>query len=317
METARKTRPVIGLALGGGGARGYAHLGVIKALQEAGIPVDIIAGTSMGALTGAVYAAGWSIAEAEDIATSLQWKQLLQMADLTVPSRGMIAGNRVEEYFDSLVMGKDFAELKKELIIVATDISTAETVYLKDGPVARAVRASIALPGIFSPIEQEGRLLVDGTITEPVPVNAARTAGADLIVAVDVSSSVDRAEIFFQALNWWKRFSAKQPYRQLKSRNFLGFFEPVVPESLHIVKRSLELNNHYVRYPSPNTSATAQVMIKPAVGDVRWFEFQRAKECIQAGEVAGKHLVEDIQAILEHQTSLAYNEPIRQSFISF
>lgn len=310
METGQEKRPVIGLALGGGGARGYAHLGVIKALQKANIPVDVIAGTSMGALIGAVYAAGWNIDEAEDIATSLQWRQLLHLADIAMPRRGVIAGTRVEEYFDSLVMGRHFDKLEKEMVIVATDIRTAETVYLKNGPVARAIRASIALPGIFYPVEQEGRLLVDGTITEPVPVKAARYAGADLIVAVDVSSSVDRAEIFFQALNWWKRISAKQPYRQLESYNIGRFLDPVVPESLHIVRRSLELNNQYVRYPSQMTQSAPQLLVRPAVGDIRWFEFHRAKECIQAGEVTGRQLVKQINAVVEHRAAFPNNEQV-------
>ncbi|HCS73393.1 MAG TPA: phospholipase, partial [Clostridiales bacterium] len=167
-----KRRPIIGLALGGGGARGYAHLGVLKALQQANIPVDIIAGTSMGAIIGAIYATESNVDKAEDIAMNIRYGQMLHLTDLTIPNRGLISGNRIEKYLNTLIMERDFDQLQKELIVVATDINTGETIYFKSGQVARAVRASIALPGIFCPVESEGRLLVDGTITEPVPVEA-------------------------------------------------------------------------------------------------------------------------------------------------
>lgn len=310
-----KERPVVGLALGGGGARGYAHLGVIKVLQEANIPVDIIAGTSMGALVGAVYATECSIDEAENIATSIQWGQLLRLADLTVPSRGMLAGNRVEKYFNSLTRERDFDQLKKDLIVVATDIKTGETISLNSGPVARAVRASIALPGIFCPVESEGRLLVDGTITEPVPVEAVRKAGAEIILAVDVSSSVDRAEIFAQALNWLKEIPSSRVYRRIGSPDLIRLLEPVVPKSIHIVSRSLELNDHYVRKSSPSTPPTRHLLVRPTVENVRWFEFHRAAECIQAGEAAGRKLVEEFNTLLKYREA-APHEPVIETVVN-
>ncbi|MEA1959930.1 MAG: patatin-like phospholipase family protein [Bacillota bacterium] len=310
-----KERPIIGLALGGGGARGYAHLGVIKALQEANIPVDVIAGTSIGAIIGAVYASECSVDKAEDIATNIQWRQLLHLADLTLPSRGVIAGDRVEQYLNTLITERDFDQLQKDLVIVATDISTGETIYLKDGPVARAVRASIAIPGIFCPIEYEGRLLVDGTITAPVPVKAVKDLGAELIVAVDVSSSIDRAEIFIQALKWWKELPSRQVYRRFGSLDLSRVLGPIVPESIHIVSRSLELNDRYVRTPSHLTPPMHHLVIRPAVDNVRWYEFHRATECIQAGEVAGRQMVEQIREILEHAVDLP-NEPVIKTVVN-
>ncbi len=307
-------RPVIGLALGGGGARGYAHLGVIKALQEANIPVDVIAGTSMGALIGAVYATECRVDEAEDIATNIQWGQLLHLADLTIPSRGVIAGNRVEKYFNTLIMERDFDQLKKDLVVIATDIRTGETVQIKSGPVARAVRASIALPGIFCPVESEGRLLVDGTITAPVPVEAVKEAGAELIVAVDVCSSVDRAEIFFQVLKWWKELPSKQAYRWFGSPDLLHYLETIVPDSINIVSRSLELNDRFVRSSSHLTSPVHHLLVRPVVENVRWYEFHRATECIQAGEVAGRQVVGQINALLKQ--GALQEKPVIKSIVN-
>lgn len=309
-----KERPIIGLALGGGGARGYAHLGVIKALQEANIPVDVIAGTSMGALIGAVYATESRVDRAEDIATNIQWRQLLRLADLTIPTRGVIAGNRVEKYFNTLIMEKEFYQLEKKLVVVATDIMTGETVHIKSGQVAPALRASTALPGIFCPIELDGRLLVDGTLTTPVPVEVAMEAGAELIVAVDVCSPVDRADILVQALKLWKGMSSSQICRRLGAYDLLRLLEPIVPESINIVGRSLELHDNYIKISAHVTPPVHHLLVRPAVDNVRWYEFHRAKECIHAGEVAGRQVVGQISALMKPR-ALA-EEPVIKSVVN-
>lgn len=296
-----KRRPVIGLALGGGGARGYAHLGVLKALQQANIPVDVIAGTSMGALIGAVYATESSVDKAENIAINIRYGQMLHMTDLTIPNRGLISGNRIEKYLNTLFMERDFDQLQKELIVVATDINTGDTIYFKSGQVARAVRASIALPGIFCPIESEGRLLVDGTITEPVPVEALKDAGAELILSVDVSSSVNHAESFYQTFKWCKELPSVKACSRFVSPNSLRFLGPIVPESIQIVGRSLEINDRCVRTSSYLAPDIHHLLVKPAVDNIRWYEFHRAKECIQAGEAAGIQIVEQVNAIFQQR----------------
>ncbi len=303
MESSKaiKGRPIIGLALGGGGARGYAHLGVIKTLQEANIPVDVIAGTSMGALIGAVYATESRVDKAEDIATNIKWGQLLRLADLTIPSRGIIAGNRVEKYFSTLILEREFYQLEKELVVVATDIKTGDAVHIKSGPVALALRASTALPGIFCPIELDGRLLVDGTLTTPVPVEAAMDAGAEIIVAVDVCSSVDRADILVQALKVWNGMVANETGRLWGAPNLLHCIKPMVPESINIVSRSLELHGNYITSPPHLTLPVHHLPVRPAVDNVKWYEFHRAKECIRAGEAAARPVVNKINALLKQE----------------
>ncbi|NLI13495.1 MAG: patatin family protein [Peptococcaceae bacterium] len=202
-------RPRIGLALGGGGARGYAHLGVLKILLEADIPIDVIAGTSMGAVVGAVYAAGYGIKEMENMVFQIGWRQMFELADPSLPSQGLIIGNRLEKYFNILARGKDFNQLEKALVVVATDVISGEEVRINSGPVAKALRASTALPGIFYPVKAGSHLLVDGSISTPVPLAAVQEAGSDVVVAVDVCSQVDRADILIRARKWCEEIASK------------------------------------------------------------------------------------------------------------
>lgn len=177
-------KPKIGLALGSGGARGFAHLGVIKAIHEANIPIDFIAGSSMGALVGGLYGAGHDLDRLYKLATAFRRKYYL---DFTVPKMGFISGQKIKEFIRIFTMGKTIEQLSPTLWIVATDIKTGEKVIFKDGPLANAIRASISIPGIFIPEKINGRLLVDGGVVDRVPVTVVKEMGADIVIAVDVS----------------------------------------------------------------------------------------------------------------------------------
>ena len=299
-----RKRPRIGLALGGGGARGYAHLGVLKALREANIPVDVIAGTSMGAVVGAAYATGYQSEELVDMALQMRWRQLLALADPTLPRQGVIAGNRLERYFETLTRGRDFNQLDKTLVVVATDITTGEEVRLNSGPVARALRASTAVPGVFCPVESRNRLLVDGSITTPVPVRVAADAGAEVVVAVDVCSPVDRTDVLVQAWKWLKEIPFRQTYCLVGVPGFLNSLKPGLPASINIVGRSLELYDRYMKVSSPGSPSMHYWMLKPSVENVRWYEFHRVRECIQAGEVVGRQVVDQVNTLLKKGTLL-------------
>lgn len=292
-------RPRIGLALGGGGARGYAHLGVLKALHEANIPIDVITGTSMGAVVGAACATGYRIDEMVDIALQMRWQRLFALADPTLPRQGVIAGNRLEKYFDTLTGGREFNQLEKTLIVVATDIATGEEVRINSGPVSRALRASTAVPGIICPVKSGKRLLVDGTITAPVPVSAAQEARAEVVVAVDVCSPVDRTDVLVQAWKRLKEIPFRQTYRLAGVPGFLHFLKLGWPESINIVGCSLELYDRYTKISSPVAYPVHYWLLRPAVENVRWYEFHRVKECIQAGEAVGRKAVEQINALLK------------------
>lgn len=185
-------QPKIGLALGAGGARGFAHLGVIKVFKDAGIPIDIIAGSSMGALVASFYGAGIDLDRLYKFSLAFRRKYFL---DFTVPKMGFIAGKKVKDFIRMFTHGKNIEDLQIPIGIVATDLLTGEKVVFKQGPIAEAVRASISIPGIFVPEKYNGRILIDGGVTDRVPISVAKEMGADIIIAVDVSRVKRNAEI--------------------------------------------------------------------------------------------------------------------------
>ena len=188
MKFFRRKIPKVGLALGSGAARGLAHIGVLKALKEASVPIDTIAGTSMGAMIGACFARDGEIAQVEELALKANLKQLTRLLDLNFVSlrKGLINGQRIEELLYSLIGDIEFEELKIPLAVVATDINASEEVVIRQGSVIDAVKASISIPAIFVPIQIKGRFLVDGGITNPVPTDVLQHMGAEYIIAVNV-----------------------------------------------------------------------------------------------------------------------------------
>lgn len=173
----------IGLALGSGGTRGFAHIGVLQVLEEAGIEVEAIAGSSMGSLIASVYATGAPIDRMEQLALHLPLKRWV---DVTVPKLGLVAGRRFHELIKLLTKNMDFSDTSIPLAVVATDIELGERVIFTSGAIHDAVRASIGIPGIFVPHRIGDRMLVDGGVIERVPIQAVRDLGADFVVAIDV-----------------------------------------------------------------------------------------------------------------------------------
>ncbi|MFC0524024.1 patatin-like phospholipase family protein [Pontibacillus salicampi] len=176
------SRPKVGLALGSGGARGLAHLGVLKTLQEANIPIDMVAGSSIGALVGSFYCSGQDIEHMYKLAKTFKRKFYV---DFTVPKMGFIQGNRVKEFVSLFTYRKNIEDLDTPLSIIATDLYNGEKVIFTSGSVADAVRASISIPGIFVPEKVGNRLLIDGGVIDRVPVSVVRGMGADIVIAVD------------------------------------------------------------------------------------------------------------------------------------
>jgi NTE family protein len=179
----------IGLALGSGSARGWAHIGVIKALTEAGIHVDYVAGTSVGAVVGAVYASG-RIDSFKDVVLQLDWKKIAFFLDVVFPKSGLIDGNKIAEFIRSHVEEKNIEDLSLPFCAVSTDLATGNEVIIKDGDIIEAVRASISVPGVFTPVRKNGAILVDGGLVNPVPVSVVREMGADLVIAVDLNHDI-------------------------------------------------------------------------------------------------------------------------------
>jgi len=183
-----RRKPKIGFALGAGSARGWAHIGVLRALTEAGIKPDLIAGCSVGALVGAAFAAG-SLDQLEAWALSLDWKRMLKLMDFGLRG-GLIKGKRVREVFREQFVEREFSELGVPFAAVATDLHSGQEVWLREGKVSAAIGASIAVPGLFQPVAHEGRYLVDGSVVNPIPVSLCRAMGADIVLAVDLGSDL-------------------------------------------------------------------------------------------------------------------------------
>lgn len=182
----------IALALGGGAARGFAHIGVIKALEAQGIVPDMVVGTSAGSVVGALYASGMSGFELQNLALTMQENML---ADWTLPNRGVLKGEALQDFINQKVKNLSIQKMPKPLGVVATDLQSGEKVLFRRGDTGMAVRASSAVPGVFQPVEISGRDYVDGGLTSPVPAQVARSMGADFVIAVDISSVSRRGKL--------------------------------------------------------------------------------------------------------------------------
>ncbi|HJV44135.1 MAG TPA: patatin-like phospholipase family protein [Bacillota bacterium] len=255
-------RPKVGLALGSGGARGLAHIGVIKVLEEEGIPIDYIVGSSMGSLIGAFYASGMNPDMMVKLAMNLKRKYWI---DLTVPKMGFIAGEKIKEMVKILTQGKKIEELSIPLSIVATDILKGERVVFRQGSVSQAVRASISIPGIFVPEEIDGKLLVDGGVIDRVPITVARDMGSDVVIGVDVG---------------------------IKSSDVrLGSIFDVISQTIEVMER--EIFRHRV--------LQADIMISPMVDQFSATAFSQIEELIEIGEQTARAGIEEIKEKLENR----------------
>jgi NTE family protein len=197
LEQVRRRLPFrrrIGLVLSGGGERGFAHIGVLSVLEREGIIPDVVAGTSAGAVVGAVYCAGWSTRQMLQLAAGLNWTRLGKPRWNLLRSMGILDGARFEEYFRELVGDITFEDLAIPLTVMAADLLTGEEVPIRSGPLAPAVRASSALPVIFNPVPYNGRLLVDGGLVNNLPITSALEMGADYVIAVNVSQATEPTE---------------------------------------------------------------------------------------------------------------------------
>ncbi len=198
-------RKKVGLALGGGAARGLAHVGVINVLEREGVPIDCIAGSSAGSLVGAAYAAGVRGERLVDLALRARWRRL---ARPIVPVRGLVSFEPMESYLERTIGDLCFEHLQIPFAAIATDLLTGRPVVLREGRVARAVRASSSVPGIVSPAEIDGRLLIDGGVSNNLPISVARALGADVVIAVRLTGPLGARprnwiQVLVAAVDYW------------------------------------------------------------------------------------------------------------------
>lgn len=189
---ASRQKPVIALALGGGGAKGFAHIGVIKALEAQAITVDIVVGTSAGSVVGALFAAGRTGFELQELAIPFSETQV---SDWVLPDRGVVKGDSLARFINAAVVNQPLEKLPKKFGAVATDLASGEPILFRSGDTGTAVRASSSVPGIFQPVAIRGREYVDGSLASPVPVKFARDMGATFVIAVDISDRPANSKI--------------------------------------------------------------------------------------------------------------------------
>lgn len=288
-------RPRVGLALGGGGARGLAHIGVLKILEANHIPIDMIAGTSIGALVGAAYALEPRAAaveklalefirsnefeksglelfkkkkEAENffaqVATYVKERIIINLAH-SRPS--LVGGWRVTMAVDFIVADKSFDEVQVPLACVATDLTTGEEIVFREGRLRRAVAASMSIPGFLPPVNYHGYQMVDGAVVAPVPILACRELGAEIVIAVDVGQTLD-----------------------------------AMPEFENVVDIIFRANSITSRRLNHMLLQLADLTVRPNVGSVHWAEFRRARELVVEGERAAAAILPSLQRLLRRKS---------------
>ncbi len=256
-ENRSRHTPRLGLALGGGSARGFAHIGVLKSLEQAGLKPDVIVGTSAGALVGAFYAAGFSAWKIEEFAVRTRE---VDMADLAPGGkRGLLVGDSLARFVHDALRGARIEDLRTRFAAVTTDLRTGDIVVLRNGPVAEAVRASCSIPGVFVPRELGGRELIDGGLVSPLPVRTTRQMGCDLVLAVDVGTRPNRATL-------------------------PGMYE-VLLQSFEIMGRAL----------SEQEALGADVVVRPDVTAYASTDFGARRDMIQAGYEAAQRALPDLR----------------------
>ncbi len=272
-----KTHPTIGLALGSGGARGLAHIGVIKVLEKNNIPIDFIAGSSIGAMIGGIYAVTKDIGKIEKIALSNTWHQVLKLILDPSIKGGLISGQKIEAFIQKQIGHISFNKLKIPFVATATDLKTGRPVVLKTGRVSSAIKASISIPLIFKPVKKGDQLLVDSGFSQPVPVKAVRAMGAKMVIAVNLGA----------------RYSFKGDTQNP------GYYMTLI--------NTLNLVHHLL---SKQDVKTADLVVNPRVeisGLIGWRDFikkQNSQKLILAGERVMNDSLPQLKKIIKYQRAI-------------
>lgn len=281
-------RPLpVALALGGGAARGWSHIGVLRALDEAGIPVGMIAGTSIGALVGGCYLAG-KLDELENFARSLTMRRIAGLLDLTIGGGGLFGGMRLTKRMQEHLEGLSVEDLDRPFVAVATELGTGHEVWINSGSLITALRSSYALPGIFEPVQCNGRTLVDGALVNPVPVAVCRAYEERLVVAVNLNYDVfGRSAIV--------KHNAGSADRQLiqpgeTNRSRMGL-PGVMVQAFNIIQDRISRSRLAGDPPD--------ISLHPRVNDIGLSEFHKAGECIDRGYEEARARVPELRRMLE------------------
>jgi NTE family protein len=309
IQDAPSGKPRLGLALGGGAARGWAHIGVLKTLAKAGLAPDIIAGTSIGSLVGGIYAAG-RLDDLETWARSLTKRRMVSLMDFHIGGSGLISGDRLKRLLGNELTDVAIEDLPLTYAAIATELGTGHEIWLTHGPLVEAMRASYALPGVFDPVKLGGRWLMDGAMVNPIPVSTARALGADIVVCVNLNGDAGGRGTIIQSHRADRETNSLTPELEVQpSASWLSSFSGAAQRVRSLVGRAPDDN------PAPGLVGVMidafnitqdrisrsrlagdppDAMIAPRLGRIGLFDFHRAAETIEQGAIAAERAVDDI-----------------------
>lgn len=284
-----KRRAKVGVALGTGAARGMAHVGVIKALVGAGIPIDFLAGSSMGALVGACFASGLDLETIERLACEVDLKQTRRYFDLTFSRHGIVHGRKIEEILRTILGDITFKDLKIPFSAMATDLISGKEVVLSEGSVVKAVRASISIPVIFTPVKHGEMLLVDGGLVDPIPAGLISKMGADIVIAVDVTRDVEKS-IRMERPKKRRRLNGLRTFLSRLTRASRVSAQEFAPGMFKVMLQTIKITEAKIA-ELQLAEEKVDVLIKPNLDDIYFTEFSRAREMIDKGFKAAQDAI--------------------------
>lgn len=311
----------IGLALGSGSARGWAHIGVIEALEENNIPIDYIAGTSIGAFVGAVYAAG-DINSLKEFALRMDWKMVLSYFDVVFPKSGFLDGKKVHDLFSMHTNAQTFADFRIPVRMLATDLNSGQQVILDSGNIIESIRASVSVPGVFTPVRRGNQMLVDGGLVNPVPVDVARSMGAAVVIAVDLNTGLVRRKADSEPRRI-KSTTSESAFDELQNsknemiaklaRSYVGAEKMIrdkigswfdrddsKPNILEVMGSSLGIMEEQIARINLALNPP-DVLIQPRLGDLKMFDFDQAERSIAEGYQRTIEQMGTIQELIDQE----------------
>ena len=301
----KKTPATIGLALGSGSSRGWAHIGIIQALSEIGVEPDIVCGCSIGSIVGASYLAG-NLGVLEDWVCSLTQTELIKFFELNLSLKGFVDAERLQNFFTKYICEKNtqFKDLSKIFATVSTDLENGREIWFTNGPVLSAVWASISMPGLFPPIQNQGRWLVDGGLVNPVPISICRALGADIVIAVNLNGDIVGKHFIKKNRN--EEAEGDDLFSTFKRsvRNYSDSFiekmrdKDSPPSLLDAISGSINITQDRLTR-SRMAGDPPDILLSPKLAHIGLLEFYRAKEAIQEGKNCVKRLLPEIQYIMD------------------
>jgi NTE family protein len=299
-----KKKKKIGLVLGSGSARGWSHIGVIKCLLEASVPVDIVCGSSMGAVVGGAYAAG-ILHSLEELARDFSWLDFLKFMDVSLSRRGLLEGDRITDFFREKISNVMIEDLPLPYGAIAVDLHTGKEVSFRKGPLIDAMRASFSLPGLFTPFQRGQQWLIDGGLVNPVPVSLCRSMGADIVIAINLNDGILEKNIFRRnnkitntaiqekLLDVFRSdfISANFPFIKMADRN--GQKKEKTPNMIEVMAKSIYIMQDRITRQRLLVDQP-DVLISPRLCGIGLLEFNKAKESIEEGWISTSNIIPSI-----------------------